>query len=79
MRGTGKNAPVPKGFDGDGEVTIRVVHPFQARKMYLCPGCQQEIPTGLGHLVVVPVGAADLRRHWHRACWTNRGNRRPGR
>ena len=46
-------------------------------KVYTCPGCQQEIPVGTGHLVVVPVGAADLRRHWHRPCWENRKNRMP--
>jgi hypothetical protein len=27
------------------------------------------IEVGEGHLVVVPEHAADLRRHWHRACW----------
>ena len=70
-------------MDPDGSflegAEVRVVHPFEARKMYLCPGCQQEIPAGLGHVVVVPVGAVDLRRHWHTACWANRNSRRPGR
>jgi hypothetical protein len=64
---------------GGEEVEVRVVHPFQARKTYRCPGCHQEIAVGLGHVVVVPKGAADLRRHWHRACWANRARRRPGR
>ncbi len=66
------------GFGMD-DVEVTMVHPFQSRKVYTCPGCQQEIPVGTGHLVVVPVGAADLRRHWHRPCWENRKNRRPGR
>lgn len=61
------------------EVEVRRVHPFEARKRYVCPGCQQEIPIGVGHLVVVPVGAADLRRHWHLPCWEKRARRRPGR
>jgi len=67
--------------DGSGpdEVAVRVVQPFQARKLYVCPGCHQEIPPGTGHLVVVPAGAPDLRRHWHRPCWERRHRRRPGR
>ncbi|HET9690123.1 MAG TPA: hypothetical protein VFP61_03150 [Acidimicrobiales bacterium] len=58
-------------------VEVRHVHPFRAIKTYLCPGCEQEIPAGIGHVVVVPVGAADLRRHWHRSCWERRRTRRP--
>lgn len=63
----------------EGELEIRRIQPFEARKSYLCPGCNQEIPAGLGHLVVVPLDAPDLRRHWHHACWLNRHRRRPGR
>jgi hypothetical protein len=63
----------------DAGFEIRRIHPFQARKTYRCPGCQQEIPPGLGHLVVVPREAPDRRRHWHRACWEHRQRRRPGR
>jgi hypothetical protein len=33
----------------------------------------------MGHLVVVPLDAPDLRRHWHTACWEHRHRRRPGR
>lgn len=54
-------------------VTVSQVHPFQATKEYLCPGCNSEIAARVGHVVVVPVEAADLRRHWHTSCW----NRRP--
>jgi hypothetical protein len=61
------------------EVEVRRIQPFQATKAYLCPGCQQEIAAGTGHVVVIPTGAADLRRHWHHACWANRDRRRPGR
>jgi hypothetical protein len=62
--------------DEGGEV--RTVQPYQARKPYLCPGCNQGIGVGVGHLVVVPPDDPGLRRHWHRACWANRHRRRPG-
>jgi hypothetical protein len=65
--------------NGEEEVEVRMIHPFQARKSYLCPGCQHEIPAGTGHVVVVPRDQADLRRHWHRSCWERRRTRRPGR
>ena len=58
-------------------VEVRLIHPFQARKQYVCPGCNHTIEPGTGHYVVVPDEAADLRRHWHRPCWDN--GRRPGR
>jgi hypothetical protein len=61
------------------DVEVRYLQPFQARKTYVCPGCQQQIPPGTFHVVVVPREAPDLRRHWHRSCWDNRGTRRPGR
>lgn len=60
-------------------VEIRLVHPFEARKRYVCPGCQQEIPVGLAHMVVVPLDDVARRRHWHKACWASRSRRRPGR
>ena len=60
-------------------VEVRRVHPFQAQKRYICPGCQQEIQVGTGHLVVFPEGEPELRRHWHRPCWERRSSRRPGR
>jgi hypothetical protein len=58
---------------------VRRIQPYQARKTYLCPGCMTEVLPGVGHVVVVPLGAADLRRHWHLSCWAHRGRRRPGR
>ena len=61
------------------ELEVRTVQPYQARKAYLCPGCNQEIGAGAGHLVVVPVANPELRRHWHHPCWAYRGTRRPGR
>lgn len=53
------------------------MQPYQAVKRYLCPGCNQHIEPGTGHVVAVPVDAPDLRRHWHHACWANRARRRP--
>lgn len=54
---------------GDLGVTVTPVQPYAARKSYVCPGCESEIPAGTYHLVVVPDFEADLRRHWHRGCW----------
>ncbi|MET0894461.1 MAG: hypothetical protein ABWY80_01275 [Acidimicrobiia bacterium] len=51
------------------ELEIRHVHPYQAVKVYRCPGCDHEIPKGLGHEVVVPLASPQDRRHWHTACW----------
>lgn len=61
------------------EVEVRRVQPYEARKSYVCPGCNRDIRVGEGHLVAVPVAAPDLRRHWHRGCWAARDRRRPGR
>jgi hypothetical protein len=63
----------------DDDVEVRRIQPYQATKQYICPGCNQDIPPGTGHLVVVPRHAPDLRRHWHHACWRFRDRRRPGR
>lgn len=52
-----------------GEEIVTLIHPYQARKTYLCPGCSGWIEPGVGHVVVVPETAPDLRRHWHRGCW----------
>jgi hypothetical protein len=52
----------------DGPLEVRHVQPYQAVKIYRCPGCDHEIPPGLGHEVVVPSDAPDERRHWHTSC-----------
>jgi hypothetical protein len=45
-------------------------------KWYRCPGCDQQIPPGVGHVVAWPRhGDVDDRRHWHRACWNARDRR----
>jgi hypothetical protein len=55
-----------------GDVEVRRVQPYQAVKQYVCPGCNNVIPVGMGHVVAVPSQAPDLRRHWHHACWQRR-------
>ena len=64
--------------DEPSDVQLRRISPSQARKAYVCPGCNQEILPGTAHLVVVPREAPDLRRHWHTPCWQLRDRRRPG-
>jgi hypothetical protein len=74
--------PTPDGHDATLDVEpviVQRVQPYQARKTYLCPGCHQNIPPRLGHLVVVPETNPDDRTHWHHACWPMRYRRRPGR
>jgi hypothetical protein len=61
------------------ECEVRRVQPYEARKAYLCPGCNRDIPAGTGHLVAVPLDAPDLRRHWHHGCWRARRTREPRR
>ena len=56
--------------------TVSTVQPVDATKPYRCPGCEGVIPTGIFHLVVVPVDEPDLRRHWHRGCWHKELRRR---
>jgi hypothetical protein len=51
------------------EVTGYEVRRVQGDKPYVCPGCDHPIRPGLQHLVVVPVGDLDARRHWHTECW----------
>ncbi|RSO22911.1 ATP/GTP-binding protein [Streptomyces sp. WAC 06725] len=47
-----------------------------AAKHYRCPGCDQEIPPGVPHVVAWPrEGDVDDRRHWHKACWNARDRR----
>jgi hypothetical protein len=56
-------------------VKVTFIQPYQAVKDYVCPSCNQTITAGTGHVVIVPVEAADLRRHWHKACWQHREKR----
>jgi hypothetical protein len=58
---------------------VRMIQPYAAIKSYRCPGCNQEIAPGVAHLVVVPLSAADDRRHWHTSCFERRTARHRGR
>ncbi len=59
--------------DSDGEdpdvLDVRRVQPYEADKVYRCPGCDHEIRVGEGHQVVVPRADPRARRHWHTGCW----------
>lgn len=57
------------------DAQVRFVQPYEANKIYICPGCNRDILPGVGHLVAVPPDEPDLRRHWHRGCWHNRHTR----
>ena len=64
-------------FTASVECEVRRVQPYEATKAYICPGCNRDIPAGMGHLVAVPIDAPDLRRHWHHGCWSRRASRSP--
>ncbi|WP_306321825.1 MULTISPECIES: ATP/GTP-binding protein [unclassified Streptomyces] len=45
-------------------------------KTYRCPGCDQQISSGVAHVVAWPeYGGVDDRRHWHKACWNAKDRR----
>ena len=79
--------PVEEAADGDW--AVRQVTGTATGTSYRCPGCDQEIRPGTPHVVSWPAyvrdsdldpwdteSAADLRRHWHTACWRSRDRRR---
>ncbi len=49
--------------------SVFAIQPYQATKRYTCPWCSGPIEAGIGHLVVVPPGRPEERRHWHKGCW----------
>jgi hypothetical protein len=53
-----------------GEATIGRVRAQHATKEYTCPLCDELIPIGEEHLIVVPIVMARLRRHVHTDCLT---------
>jgi hypothetical protein len=72
-----KIAPSPKasqllvGFDPITKLPAKIIFIKKgtSAKSYLCPYCNQKISPGEFHLVVVPQGQKDLRRHWHIPCY----------
>ncbi|MFD6416692.1 ATP/GTP-binding protein [Streptomyces sp. NPDC060194] len=92
QKGAGGGASSAGGDDGRGdrfggfwqreewqgeEWSVRHVSGASAAgKRYRCPGCDQEIPPAVAHVVVWPEhGGVDDRRHWHKACWNARDRR----
>ena len=57
--------------------SLKAIQGYQATKNYICPECNDIITKGSPHLVIVPIDAPDLRRHWHNYCWIRRQNRIP--
>ena len=54
---------------------MRTIGSAAAVKFYVCPGCNQNIPPGVAHVVAWPRDSGrggDDRRHWHRHCWERR-------
>jgi hypothetical protein len=61
----------------DGDWLVRPISGAAAAKTYRCPGCDQEIPPGVPHLVAWQADRpVDDRRHWHKPCWNSRATRR---
>ena len=88
-RGRGRPVPAPLGAGmvtrresgADGEWNVRHVPGGSSVKDYRCPGCDQLVPAGTGHVVAWPAegfGGVEDRRHWHLPCWNARDRRRPG-
>jgi hypothetical protein len=55
---------------------VQPISAAQSVKVYVCPGCEQDILPGTAHIVAwradgVLGDAADIasRRHWHLHCW----------
>jgi len=58
------------------EWVVRLVGGGGSGKHYRCPGCDQEIPPGVPHVVAwQQYMGVDDRRHWHKACWNARDRR----
>lgn len=53
---------------------VRIIAAPQAKKNYICPGCQGDIFPGHSHIVAWPEFNEKIndRRHWHTRCWENR-------
>lgn len=57
---------------------FRVLQSVNREKEYICPYCQGRVTRGTPHLVVIPSGRMEDRRHYHTACWAKQaGLRRP--
>ncbi|MDO4760550.1 MAG: hypothetical protein Q4A31_01340 [Corynebacterium sp.] len=61
----------PRWTNGE-QYHMRIMGSNTAKKFYICPGCNQNIPPGITHVVAWPEGRGDDRRHWHKPCWERR-------
>lgn len=78
-------APTPAPRAGGGRTTRREEfggEEYDVRAVvggtggYRCPGCDQLIAAGVGHVVAWRAGGdGEDRRHWHTACWAGRERR----
>ena len=65
-----QTVPGPSWTNGEPFI-MRHIGSSAAKKFYVCPGCNQNIPPGVAHIVAWPRdtgGRGDDRRHWHRHC-----------
>ncbi|WP_328916210.1 MULTISPECIES: ATP/GTP-binding protein [unclassified Streptomyces] len=73
--GTGFGGGNTEEWQGE-EWVMRPIAGSASAKHYRCPGCDQEIPPGVAHVVAWRAyGGVDDRRHWHRACWNAKDRR----
>jgi len=75
-----RGAPVPPAIEV-AEIAARIagspalaLEGFDVRtttgdRRYRCPYCQGWVEPGTAHVVAVPVGRAEDRRHYHAGCW----------
>ena len=69
-----QTVPGPSWTNGEPFI-MRHIGSSAAKKFYVCPGCNQNIPPGVAYIVAWPRdtgGQGDDRRHWHRHCWDRR-------
>jgi hypothetical protein len=73
----------PRIEPGPGGEPYYVATPRPNDKVYLCPGCNQEIPGDMPHIAAWPAdhmfgeeAAKAARRHWHSHCWRTFGRSR---
>lgn len=63
------------------EWTVQPVRGNDSGRSFTCPGCQQQLSAGIGHIVAWPthsiggLGGVEDRRHWHEPCWQARDTR----
>ena len=66
---------VPAGQQVEDGYVVRRLAGSGSTRTYRCPGCDQELPPRVPHVVAWPEGRPDDRRHWHSSCWDARGRR----